>query len=218
MFAKPAFHELGRMRGLLVSGFAAIGAGSGAMLTLHASSNLDPLHSVISEYVWQSAGWLLPVSLTLFAVGSAFIAEAMRRAGMSRWIVALLLAWGASMFMIGAFPTDRPGVPLSMSGGIHRYAAFAAFMVMPLAGLLLARAKIRYAKAVRILSALSLGVLLLVVIPYVVRMFGIPLSNDDIPAGLTQRAVVVIELGVLALAGMSLLKPSARRGVSPIMA
>ncbi|MFI7129567.1 DUF998 domain-containing protein [Nonomuraea sp. NPDC050153] len=209
------------MKGLLVSGFAAIGTGSGAMLTLHAESDLDPLHSVISEYAFQASGWLLPASLTLFAVGSALIAEAMRRAGMSRWVVALLLAWGASMFLIGAFPTDRPDVPLSLSGGIHRYAAFAAFLVMPVAGLLLAKARIRYARAVRILSGVALGALLLVVVPYVVRMFGIPLTNDDIPAGLTQRAVVVTELGVLALAGLSMLKPLARRsqgGSSPVLA
>ncbi|MEV4083392.1 DUF998 domain-containing protein [Nonomuraea fuscirosea] len=206
------------MKALLVTGFTAIGAGSGAMLTLHAASNLDPLHSVISEYVWQSAGWLLPASLTLFAVGSALIAEALRRSGASGWIVALLLLWGVSMFLVGAFPTDRPGVPLSMSGGIHRYAAFAAFMMMPAAGMLLARARSPYAKAMRILSALALGALLLVVVPYVVRLFGIPLSNDDIPAGLTQRVVVVTELGVLALAGLSLLRPSARREVAPALA
>ncbi|MFI6739955.1 DUF998 domain-containing protein [Nonomuraea sp. NPDC050451] len=209
------------MKALLVSGFASIGTGSGAMLTLHAESDLDPLHSVISEYAFQASGWLLPASLTLFAVGSALIAEAMRRAGMSRWVVALLLAWGASMFLIGAFPTDRPGVPLSLSGGIHRYAAFAAFLVMPAAGMLLAKARIRYARAVRILSAVALGALLLVVVPYVVRMFGIPLTNDDIPAGLTQRTVVVTELGVLALAGLSMLKPLAQRsqgGSSPSLA
>ncbi|GAA3551449.1 hypothetical protein GCM10022419_034700 [Nonomuraea rosea] len=210
------------MKGLLVSGFAAIGTGTGAMLTLHAEAGLDPMHSVISEYAFQATGWLLPASLTLFAAGSALIAEALRRAGMSRWIVVLLLAWGTSMFLIGAFPTDRPGVPLSLSGGIHRYAAFAAFLMMPVAGLLLAQAKIRYAKAVRILSALALGALLMVVVPYVVRMFGIPLSNDDIPAGLTQRVVVVTELGVLALAGLSMLNPLAAQrsqgGVSPVLA
>ncbi|MEV4565530.1 DUF998 domain-containing protein [Nonomuraea sp. NPDC049419] len=199
------------MKGLLVSGFAAIGAGSGAMLTLHAASNLDPMHAVISEYVWQSAGWLLPAALTLFAVGSALIAEALRRAGANRWVVLLLLGWGASMFLVGAFPTDRPGLPLSMSGGIHRYAAFAAFVMMPLAGLLLAKARVRYAKALRVLSVVAVGALLLVVVPYVVRMFGIPLSNDDIPAGLTQRVVVVTELGVLALAGLAMLRTSVRR-------
>ncbi|MCA2223265.1 DUF998 domain-containing protein [Nonomuraea aurantiaca] len=209
------------MKALLVSGFAAIGTGAGAMLTLHAESGLDPLHSVISEYAFQPLGWLLPTSLTLFAVGSALIAEALRRTGASVWVVLLLLAWGGSMFLIGAFPTDRPGVPLSLSGGIHRYAAFAAFLVMPAAGMLLANARIRYARAVRVLSAVALGALLLVVVPYVVRMFGIELSNDDIPAGLTQRVVVLTEIGVLALAGMSMLKPAVQRsqgGVSPILA
>jgi uncharacterized membrane protein len=209
------------MKALLVSGFAAIGTGAGAMLTLHAESGLDPLHSVISEYAFQPLGWLLPTSLTLFAVGSALIAEALRRTGASVWVVLLLLAWGGSMFLIGAFPTDRPGVPLSLSGGIHRYAAFAAFLVMPAAGMLLANARVRYARAVRVLSAVALGALLLVVVPYVVRMFGIELSNDDIPAGLTQRVVVLTEIGVLALAGMSMLKPAVQRsqgGVSPILA
>ncbi|GGS76703.1 hypothetical protein GCM10010176_019810 [Nonomuraea spiralis] len=202
---------------MLVSGFAAIGTGTGAMLTLHAESGLDPLHSVISEYAFQASGWLLPTSLTLFAVGSGMIAEALRRSGANRWVVALLLAWGASMFLIGAFPTDRPGVPLSLSGGIHRYAAFAAFLVMPAAGFLLAKTRIRYARSMRVLSGIALGALLLVVVPYVVRMFGIPLSNDDIPAGLTQRVVVVTELGVLALAGLSMLRPAARR-VSAVLA
>ncbi|HUR04531.1 MAG TPA: DUF998 domain-containing protein [Nonomuraea sp.] len=209
------------MKALLLSGFAAIGTGAGAMLTLHAESGLDPLHSVISEYAFQPLGWLLPTSLTLFAFGSALIAESLRRAGASVWVVLLLLAWGGSMFLIGAFPTDRPGVPLSLSGGIHRYAAFAAFLVMPAAGMLLANARVRYARAVRVLSAVALGALLLVVVPYVARMFGIPLSNDDIPAGLTQRLVVITEVGVLALAGLSMLKPSIQRsqgGVSPILA
>ena len=119
------------MKALLLSGFAAIGTGAGAMLTLHAESGLDPLHSVISEYAFQPLGWLLPTSLTLFAFGSALIAESLRRAGASLWVVLLLLAWGGSMFLIGAFPTDRPGVPLSLSGGIHRYAAFAAFARRP---------------------------------------------------------------------------------------
>ncbi|MGW2161530.1 DUF998 domain-containing protein [Nonomuraea sp. NPDC001699] len=205
------------MRGLLASGFTAIGIGTGAMLTLHAEAGLDPLHSVISEYAFQASGWLLPASLTLFAVGSGLIAEALRRSGANRWVVALLLAWGASMFLIGAFPTDRPGVPLSLSGGIHRYAAFAAFLVMPAAGFLLAKARTRYATAMRVLSGVALGALLLVVVPYVVRMFGIPLSNDDIPAGLTQRVVVVTEIGVLALAGLSMLRPAARR-VSAVLA
>ncbi|MEV4288519.1 DUF998 domain-containing protein [Nonomuraea bangladeshensis] len=202
------------MKALLVSGFATIGAGAGAMLTLHAEAGLDPMHTVISEYAWQRSGWLLPASLTLFAVGATLMAEALRRSGGNRWVVGLLVAWGGSMFLIGAFPTDRPGVPLSLSGGIHRYAAFAAFLMMPVAGLLLARARVRYARAMRILCLVALGALVLVVIPYVVRMFGLPLTNDDIPAGLIQRTVVVTEIAVLALAGLSMLRPAARRALA----
>lgn len=193
------------MRGLLVSGFTAIGTGTGAMLTLHAEAGLDPMHTVISEYAFHAGGWLLPLSLTLFAAGGFLIAEALRRAGADRWVVALLGVWGVSMFLVGAFPTDAPGLPLSMSGAIHRYAAFVAFLVMPVAGLLLARARIRHAGMVRMLSVIAAGALVLVVIPYVVRMLGIPLSNEDFPAGLIQRTVVVTELGVLALAGLSML-------------
>ncbi|WP_219510227.1 DUF998 domain-containing protein [Nonomuraea ceibae] len=199
------------MKGLLVSGFTAIGTGAGAMFTLHAETGLDPMHTVISEYAFQAAGWLLPLSLTLFAVGSTLIAEAVRRAGADRCVVALLLVWGASMFLIGAFPTDPPGVELSLSGAVHRYAAFVAFLVMPVAGLLLARARVRHARAVRVLSTIALVALVAVVIPYVVRMFGIPLANEDFPAGLIQRTVVVTELAVLALAGMSALNPAPRR-------
>src|SRR5690606_29062859 len=118
-----ARREVGDMRGLLVSGFTAIGTGTGAMLTLHAEAGLDPMHAVISEYAFHAGGWLLPLSLTLFAAGGFLIAEALRRAGADRWVVALLGVWGVSMFLVGAFPTDAPGLPLSMSGAIHRYAA-----------------------------------------------------------------------------------------------
>ncbi|WP_084965435.1 DUF998 domain-containing protein [Thermoactinospora rubra] len=194
------------MKGLLASGFAAIGTGTGAMLTLHTGAGLDPVHTLISEYAFHSIGWLLPTSLTLFAVGSALIAAALARGGADRRVVLLVAAWGACMFLIGAFPTDRPGVPLSLSGGIHRYAAFAAFLAMPVAGLLLARARTRFARGLKVLSLAALAALLLVVVPYVVRMAGVPLSNADIPAGVTQRVVVVTELGLLALVGLSMLR------------
>lgn len=203
---------------MLISGFTAIAAGTGSMLTLHAGAGLDPVHSVISEYAFQSIGWLLPLSLTLFAAGSALIAGALARSGVDRRVVLLMISWAVAMFLIGAFPTDRPGVPLSLSGGIHRYAAFVAFLVMPLAGFMLARVRTRYARALRVLSGVALGALLLVVVPYVIRMFGVDLTNHDIPAGVTQRVVVVTEVGVLALAGLSLLRQRSQGGVSPNLA
>ncbi|MFD1935728.1 MULTISPECIES: DUF998 domain-containing protein [Nonomuraea] len=199
------------MKGLLIGGFAALGTGAGAMLTLQTEAGLDPMHTLISEYAFHPIGWLLPASLTLFAAGAAFIAAALRRSGADRKVVALVAAWGVCMFLLGVFPTDRPGLPLSLSGGIHRYAGFVAFLVMPVAGLLLARAKVGYARAMKVLSGFALAALVLVVIPYVVRMFGIPLSNTDIPAGLTQRFVVVSELGLLLFLSLHLVRLPHRR-------
>lgn len=175
------------------------------MLALHAVAGLDPVHSVISEYAYRAGGWLLPASLTLFAAGAAMIAMALARDGVDRRVAALVLAWGAAIFLVGAFPTDPPGVPLSYSGGVHRYAAFVAFLVMPVAGLLLAGSRLRYARAIRALSAVAFGALALTVLPYLIGPLG-----GGFPAGAIQRTVVMAELGVLALAGLSPLRPSAR--------
>ncbi|MEU3167549.1 DUF998 domain-containing protein [Streptosporangium sp. NPDC006930] len=196
---------------MVFGGYAAIGAGAAAMLGLHVVTGLDPVHTVISEYAFEADGWLLPLSLTLFAAAATIIGAVLARRGEDRAVALLVGVWGLCMLLIGAFPTDEPGVPLSMSGGIHRYAAFVAFLTMPIAGLLLARryATSPYARAVRLLSLAAMGVLVLVVLPYAVRMFGVDLANDDIPAGVTQRLVVGFEVAVLAMLGMV---AGARRG------
>ncbi|WP_326824731.1 DUF998 domain-containing protein [Streptosporangium sp. NBC_01756] len=202
---------------VIMGGYAAIGAGAVAMLGLHLAAGLDPVHTVISEYAFEPDGWLLPVSLTFFAVGATVFGTALARRGEDRKAALLVVVWGLCMLLIGAFPTDEPGVPLSMSGGIHRYAAFIAFLTMPVAGLMLARryATSPYARTVRLLSMASLGVLVLVVLPYVMRMAGLDLTNDDIPAGVTQRLVVVFEVAVLVVLGLVLATgcaPTRRQG------
>ncbi|GAA2356045.1 hypothetical protein GCM10010404_05500 [Nonomuraea africana] len=194
------------MKGLLIGGFTTLGTGTGAMLTLQTQAGLDPLHTLISEYAFHPIGWLLPASLTLFAVGAAFIAEGLRRSGAGRGAASLVVVWGVCMLLLGLFPTDPPGFELSMSGAIHRYAGFVAFLVMPVAGLLLVRAKAHYARAMKALSGVAIAALVLVVLPYLVRMAGIPVDNADIPAGLTQRLVVLSEVGLLLLLGLHLVR------------
>ncbi|GAA3007937.1 DUF998 domain-containing protein [Streptosporangium longisporum] len=189
---------------VILGGHAAIGAGATTMLGLHVVTGLDPVHTVISEYAFEADGWLLPLSLTLFAAAATVIAAMLGRDAGNRGAALLVGTWGLCMLLIGAFPTDEPGLPLSMSGGIHRYAAFVAFLTMPVAGLIMARrlASGRYARAVRLLSLASLGVLVLVILPYVLRTFGMEVTNDDIPAGVTQRLVVGLEVAVLTLLGL----------------
>ncbi|SDQ32058.1 DUF998 domain-containing protein [Thermostaphylospora chromogena] len=205
--------EIRGSRGLAIGGLVMVGAGAGGMLLLHAYAGLDPVHSVISEYAYAPGGWLLPASLTLFAVGAALLSAALARVGEDRRIVMLVALWGACILLVGAFPTDRPGVPLSMSGGIHRYAAFVAFLVVPPAGLLLARRLGRCGRAtlLKVLSVVAGVALIAVVVPYVLRMGGIPVADEDVPAGVTQRIVVAAELGVLTLLGLIVARPSGAR-------
>ncbi|MET8157624.1 DUF998 domain-containing protein [Sphaerisporangium sp. NPDC005289] len=186
---------------LTAGGFAALANGAVAMTALHLTSGLDPLHGMISEYAFHPHGWLLGTSLTFFALGAAMLAVEMSRRGTGRATVALLGVWSTCMLMIAAFPTDRPGMSLSMSGGIHRYAAFTAFVSMPVAGLAIAARGGRHAAALRGLSLAAAGFLILVLVPYVVRMFG--MDPGAVPAGLTQRLVVVTEVVVLVLIGLS---------------
>lgn len=199
-------------RSLVAGGLAAVGAGAGAMVGLHLSAGLDPVWDLISEYAFEPEGWLLPTSLTLLAAGAGMFATVMLRHGADRRIVALVQGWAVCMLLIGVFPTDRPGVPLSLSGGIHRYAAFVAFLAMPVAGLLLARriGHRRTATALKTLSGLAFVALVAVVVPYLLDMAGMPVTPEDLPAGLTQRLVVATELGVLVLLGATLLREAGK--------
>ncbi|MDF5757291.1 DUF998 domain-containing protein [Spongiactinospora sp. TRM90649] len=212
------------LKGLVITGFSAVVVGAAGMLGLHLGTGLDPLHGLISEYAFQPGGWLLGASLTSFAIGAALFSAAMIRAAGCRRVAWLVAAWGLCMFLVGTFPTDPPGLAMSMSGEIHRYAALVAFLAMPLAGLLPARllGRDRSAVAIRVLSGIALVCLVSVLVPYALRFAGIPMSNEDIPAGLTQRLVVVTELGVLVLLGRDLLvrakgilTPAAERAERP---
>ncbi|MCC5580835.1 DUF998 domain-containing protein [Microtetraspora sp. AC03309] len=167
------------------------------MVLLHLLSGLNPLQDMISDYVFTPHGWLLPASLSLLALGAA--AHAVRLARLDHRAALLVGGWAGCMLLVAGFPTDRPGASLSMSGEIHRCAAFVAFVCMPLAGLLVARRT--GSRLVHALSLIGIGSLVLVTVPYAVRAVG--LDPGAVPAGLTQRLTVVSE--VAALFAMALL-------------
>lgn len=192
----------------MVLGYLLVAVGAAAMLALHLVAGLDPLTDMISEYVFAPYGWLLPVSLTSIAVGSAVLA--VRLARLDRRAALLVGVWSACLLLVASFPTDRPGLSLSLSGGIHRYAAFAAFVSLPVAGLLVARAT--RSRQVRLLCAVALGSLLLVVLPYAFRM--LHLDPGAVPAGLTQRLTVVSEVAALVAMSVSASVSAARPAVT----
>ncbi|TQS18744.1 DUF998 domain-containing protein [Microbispora hainanensis] len=184
----------------MVLGYALVAAGATAMLALHLVGGLDPLTATISQYFYAPDGWLLPLSLTSIAVGSAVLAVRLDRLGRLDRRAALLVGmWSACLLLVAGFPTDPLGAPLSLSGNIHRYAAFVAFASLPVAGLRVARAT--QSRLVRVLCAVALGSLVLVVVPYVFRVLS--LDPGAVPAGLTQRLTVVTEMAALVAMSVS---------------
>lgn len=156
----------------MVLGYALVAVSATAMFALHLVGGLDPLTATISQYFYAPDGWLLPLSLTSIAVGSAVLAVRLDRLGRLDRRAALLVGlWSACLLLVAGFPTDPLGAPLSLSGNIHRYAAFVAFASLPVAGLRVARAT--RSRLVRVLCAVALGSLVLVVVPYVFRMLGL---------------------------------------------
>ncbi|TQS30482.1 DUF998 domain-containing protein [Microbispora sp. KK1-11] len=190
----------------MVLGYVLVTAGAAAMLALHLVGGLDPLTATISQYFYAPHGWLLPVSLTSIAVGSAVLAVRLDRLDRLDRRAALLVGmWSACLLLVAGFPTDPQGLPLSLSGNIHRYAAFVAFASLPLAGLLVARAT--RSRLVRVLCAVALGSLLLVVLPYAFRV--LHLDPGAVPAGLTQRLTVVSEVAALVAMSVSAARSTA---------
>jgi hypothetical protein len=189
-------------RGLVTGGLVAVAAGSAGMLDLHVTSGLNPLSETISEYIFAADGWLLPASLVVLSAGAAMLALAVTRVGGDRRAAWLMGLWGGCLLIVAAFPTDRPGLPLSMSGSIHRYAAFVAFLSLPLAGLILMRRGC-YARMVKALSVAALGSLTAMTVPYAAVTLGLDMVG--LP-GLTQRLVVVSEVALLVLLGLVVLR------------
>ncbi|MBX6386073.1 MAG: DUF998 domain-containing protein [Microbispora sp.] len=198
----------------MVLGYALVAAGATAMLALHLVGGLDPLTATISQYFYAPDGWLLPVSLTSIAVGSAVLAVRLFRLGrLDRHAALLVGMWSACLLLAAGFPTDPLGAPLSLSGNIHRYAAFVAFASLPVAGLLVARAT--RSRLVRVPCVVALGSLVLVVVPYVLRMLS--LDPGAVPAGLTQRLTVVSEMAALVAMTVSASLPARRSAAAGLV-
>lgn len=189
-------HPAPEVRALVPMAPAAIVAGTAGLVGLHVTPQLSPVRDLISDYYFLPLGWLLPASLAVIALGAGVLALVLARAGADPRAALLVAVWAGCVVLIGAFPTDPPGEPLSLSGSIHRYAAFLAFVALPAAGLLVAR-RTPWPNLVRGLSLAAYAALGLVTVPYVTEFLGERMT--PLPQGLVQRAVVGCELVLIAL-------------------
>ncbi|WP_460545898.1 DUF998 domain-containing protein [Glycomyces halotolerans] len=183
------------------------------MVVLHATSGLDPAFDVISVTLYSPLGWLLPVSLGLFAVGGGAFGLVARASRAPGWVAVLLFAWSGCLLLVALFPTDPPSASdFSVVHFVHRYAAFAAFCVMAGLGIGFGRwlGGVSWCGTVAAVCGWSaLAALSVTAVPYVLEFAGAQAPGWTAAVGLNQRLTVGSELVALAVLGLWL-----RRDVS----
>ena len=110
---------------------------------LHVSTigSLDPLTTVISDYVFEPGGYaLLGAAAISLAVGCVALATGLRRADLPNARVPTLLFVSAAvgLVLVAVFPTHTPGTTAGVVSTVHRAAGGWVFAVLPLAALLVA--------------------------------------------------------------------------------
>ncbi|ALG06129.1 DUF998 domain-containing protein [Kibdelosporangium phytohabitans] len=98
------------------------------------------VHQTFSEYVHTGQGARL-AGVAMLAVGFSSLAAAgaLWSAGGPRSAYWLILVWGVGLAVLAIFPQEPADQALTWHGAIHRHAALAGLITLPLAGLLLSR-------------------------------------------------------------------------------
>lgn len=186
---------------------ALFGAGAIGLVTVdRLNPQWDPVEVMASHYVNGRAGWLIPASLVAIGIGSALITAIVWPFRTSRW---LLASWCAALLVAAALPADPPGnwdQPMSLAAMVHGVAGMVAFMVLPVAAIVLARRPSGLAsRPVRFGAA----VLAMVGIGYWVTFLDVldgpslTIGGHHSLVGLTERVLIFTGLGWLAALAVS---------------
>nr|BFE85289.1 hypothetical protein GCM10020093_078900 [Planobispora longispora] len=101
---------------------------------------LDPLNLTVSEYAVLDRGGATEFSMMALGVGSLALVAGLRMAQAPVGALAerLMLVWSGALLLIAIVPTTAPGLALDLPAQVHRYVSITAFVVMPVAGALMA--------------------------------------------------------------------------------
>ncbi|MEO6081664.1 MAG: DUF998 domain-containing protein [Umezawaea sp.] len=136
-----------------------------AYLTVALNSQVDPVATVVSDYVFYRHGGVLYVlAVVLLAGGGVAVVAGVASLGVrgSRPRTLLLGLWCSGLLLCAAFPTNRLSGESSFSGDLHRLAGGTFLTSLPLAGWQLAKALRSHpglrplAQRVRLLAAAGL--------------------------------------------------------------
>jgi hypothetical protein len=180
------------------------------------STALDPMSSTISQYVYLPGGYPMVLLGALLLAGCALMIslDLARRPRVAvggavrhrNAAIVLLVSYAAALTVVGLVPTDPPGsTSVSVPEIVHRVGVSWAFLSLPIAGLVLARAP-------RLLGAVSSVVLSRFAAAMLggVLLFGavqLPLLTvgASIPGlGLVERIAFVFMIGYLIMLAVTL--------------
>lgn len=181
---------------------------------------IDPVSVTISEYGRSPLAAVFVAAVVLIAAGSAATLVLLVRAGTCRaWsLPAIGLAlWVVGMVGVAAFQKADWAAGATLSGYTHRAASLLAFIALPIAVLALsAAARRRLVDDRRALTvALGLAATVLAAMAVLGVFIGIAEARGlpwwtMMPLGLTERAVVAVELVALALLVVALRRTPTR--------
>lgn len=193
-----------------IVGLAATALALALLTVLHlVGGDIDPVSGTLSDYALKSYGWIFDAGTLVLAVGSVSLLGPvllgrvlLRRVAVP--VAAVCFAcWCLGLVVLTVFPRDPVGVPVSLFGEIHRFAAVATLIGLPLGALLTTarrpRAMLRVPAREVTVGAL---VCLVALVPFVISyLTGSPLKPY---VGLIERLVAVGEVGLLLLVGTRL--------------
>ncbi len=160
----------------------------------------DAFGTMASHYVNGRAGAVIPASLLALGVASTILTIRSPVGGPGRW---LLGAWSACVLIAAVAPADPPGHwdrPPTPAGAVHAVAGMLAFLVLPVAAVLLARTT-----ALRVAAGLLVAAAITFWVFWVDVLGGPSLSLAGHPSfvGAAERLLLLGALGWLATYAVS---------------
>ena len=178
----------------------------GALHVLPPSSEVDPVRRTISQYALLEHATVFNVAVLVLAAGSVATMLALIATGLmparSGAAVALAL-WALGLAAVVHFPKHNWAVGPSAHGTAHRVAGVVAFLSLPVAALLVARAWRRHPRwGGHAAATVTLGLLSLVCFaPIVVGVAIEPFTGvrwwRAIPLGAVERALALAEVATV---------------------
>jgi len=170
----------------------------------------DGLRRTISEYGLGPQAWVFTAAVVLLAAGSIAALVTFVRHGLLKLFsgtsIALTL-WTLGMIVIAIFPKQDRSMPSSMSGQVHRLASLVAFISLPIAAFLLAKAMARkhewtaFVRRTRILGALSVVMFSPLVYSIVVGVITGTAWWRVLPIGYVERGLLLAEVLTVLVIG-----------------